>query len=106
MIYFLTNNIFFSLKETNQKLTEATSNAESQSSASQGQSSLYLEAKKLLNQSANEIEKLEATVKVLQVEKEFLETKNKTTEETLSKYKDETREILREAKEKYDETCK
>merc|ERR1712228_855193 len=32
------------------------------------------------------------------------ETKSKTTEETLSKYKDQTREILRKAKEKYTES--
>ena len=39
-------------------------------------------------------------------EKETIETKCKSTEETLSKYKDQTIEILRKSKEKITDTVK
>ena len=39
-------------------------------------------------------------------ENETIETKCKSTEETLSKYKDQTREILRKSKEKITDTVK
>ena len=92
----------FSLKETNQKLTEAAANAGDQSSTSQGPP--LAEAEELIAQSAAKIEELETKVKELEKDKESSETKSKTTEETLSKYKDQTREILRKAKEKYTES--
>ena len=52
------------------------------------------------------IEELENKLEELKKENETIETKCKSTEETLSKYKDQTREILRKSKEKITDTVK
>ena len=57
-------------------------------------------------ESATKIEELENKLEELKKENETIETKCKSTEETLSKYKDQTREILRKSKEKITDTVK
>ena len=49
---------------------------------------------------------MENKLEELKKENETIETKCKSTEETLSKYKDQTREILRKSKEKITDTVK
>ena len=49
---------------------------------------------------------MENKLEELKKENETIETKCKSTEETLSKYKDQTREILRKSKEKIIDTVK
>ena len=64
------------------------------------------EAEALIAESATKIEELENKLEELKKENETIETKCKSTEETLSKYKDQTREILRKSKEKITDTVK
>jgi chromosome segregation ATPase len=57
-------------------------------------------------ESATKIEELENKLEELKKENETIETKCKSTEESLSKYKDQTSEILRKSKEKITDTIK